>query len=150
MSDETATEHVEQTGRTTCFFCSSKGPLERHHILPKRIGGTDKDRNVVDLCPTCHKRIEQLYDDRVLRELSPHMTGEASSVRWVDHYAAAVLNELSVGGTVTVAALRNLYRKRTRMKNRDTVTDRVKRLIESGLFESADGPRTHRYVGGEE
>lgn len=28
--------------------------LEKHHIVPRSLGGTDKAENLVNLCPTCH------------------------------------------------------------------------------------------------
>lgn len=55
-----------RTGREDCFICSRGHPaiLERHHIVPKRYGGSDTEPNLVDLCPSCHRAIEALYDDR--------------------------------------------------------------------------------------
>jgi|GEM_PF-2251550 len=54
---------VRQIGRDTCYFCGSEGPIERHHIVPRRYDGPDEESNLVDLCPTCHERLERLYDD---------------------------------------------------------------------------------------
>lgn len=56
---------VTQYQRADCFFCGSDGPIETHHILPRRHGGTDVKSNLVDLCPTCHERVEQLYSDQI-------------------------------------------------------------------------------------
>lgn len=72
------------------------------------------------------------------------------AVQWADHYDAAVIDELEVGATVSVAVLRKLYRTRTRIKNSETVRVRVKQLVESGLFERAGGSRSYRFVGKEE
>lgn len=53
-----------------CYFCGGgQGVLETHHIVPRRLGGTDADDNLVDLCPTCHQRLERLYDDEFYRKL---------------------------------------------------------------------------------
>lgn len=56
----------ERTGREDCFICSRGNPdvLEAHHIVPRRYGGSDHDRNLVDVCPTCHQALETLYDER--------------------------------------------------------------------------------------
>lgn len=56
---------VTQYQRDDCYFCGSEGPIETHHILPRRHGGTDVKSNLVDVCPTCHERVEQLYSDQV-------------------------------------------------------------------------------------
>lgn len=60
MSDNR--KQVAQAGRETCYFCESDGPIESHHIVPRRYDGSDHGSNIVDLCPTCHERLERLYD----------------------------------------------------------------------------------------
>lgn len=49
-----------------CYFCgdTARGNLERHHIVPRRFDGSDKDENIVTLCPTCHEKLESLYNKR--------------------------------------------------------------------------------------
>lgn len=46
-----------------CHFCGQE-PTETHHIVPRRFDGTDADENLVDVCPTCHSKLESLYDKR--------------------------------------------------------------------------------------
>jgi len=47
-----------------CYFCSetNEDMLEQHHILPRRDGGTDRDKNLVTVCASCHNGLEHLYD----------------------------------------------------------------------------------------
>ena len=53
-----------------CYFCGGgEGVLESHHIVPQRFGGSDAGENLVDLCPTCHERLERLYNKRFYRSL---------------------------------------------------------------------------------
>lgn len=49
-----------------CYFCDNdnKSLLEKHHIIPKRFNGSDKNQNLVTLCSNCHNKIEDLYDNR--------------------------------------------------------------------------------------
>lgn len=56
----------EQIRRESCYFCGNEDTEvhEEHHIVPERFGGTDQDRNLVQLCPTCHRKIERLYGPR--------------------------------------------------------------------------------------
>lgn len=38
--------------------------MEEHHILPRRFGGGDDDKNLVTLCASCHQAVESIYDKR--------------------------------------------------------------------------------------
>ena len=55
---------VTQHPRQNCYFCGSEGPIETHHIIPQRHGGSDDESNLVDICPNCHRRLETLYNKR--------------------------------------------------------------------------------------
>lgn len=57
--------------RSVCFFCGEghAEALEEHHIVPRRLNGSDEPENRVWLCGSCHNKIEQLYDDEFYRRL---------------------------------------------------------------------------------
>lgn len=59
------------TPNGTCYICGhgNTDVIQRHHIIPRRYDGTDEDRNIVTLCPTCHYAIERIYDDSFFEEL---------------------------------------------------------------------------------
>lgn len=38
----------------TCANCGSKADIEYHHVVPLRLGGTNKLSNIVPLCYSCH------------------------------------------------------------------------------------------------
>jgi len=41
----------------TCQVCETKTKhLERHHIVPRSRGGSDKNSNLIDLCIDCHSK----------------------------------------------------------------------------------------------
>lgn len=61
---------VVQHPRQRCYFCGSEGPIETHHIVPKRFDGSDNEENLVDLCPNCHRRLECIYDKRFYENMS--------------------------------------------------------------------------------
>jgi len=67
-----ARKAVQQTNREDCYFCGSDGPIETHHIVPDRYEGSDANQNLVDLCPTCHERLERLYDKDFYKQLNAH------------------------------------------------------------------------------
>jgi len=68
-----------QTSRDDCYFCGGgEGVLETHHIVPKRHAGSDRKENLVDLCPTCHERLERLYNKRFYARLGVGNANEAA------------------------------------------------------------------------
>lgn len=48
----------------SCLFCDEEDALDRHHVVPRRHGGADTEENLVTVCPTCHRKLESLYDKR--------------------------------------------------------------------------------------
>lgn len=58
------------TGRDDCYFCDETECLESHHVVPRRFDGSDKEENLVTVCPTCHRKLEGLYDKRFYNELT--------------------------------------------------------------------------------
>lgn len=49
-----------------CEICGDARPrsMEEHHVLPRRFGGSDVDKNLVTLCASCHQAVESIYDKR--------------------------------------------------------------------------------------
>lgn len=62
---------------TKCYFCGEVDVLEEHHIVPRRYNGSDKEDNIVTVCPTCHRKLEKLYDDKFYRKVSKNMSAGA-------------------------------------------------------------------------
>ncbi len=60
MSDE------PQFDRSNCYFCHNEHTelLETHHIVPRRFNGSDDPKNLVSVCPNCHRKLERLYNKR--------------------------------------------------------------------------------------
>ena len=48
-----------------CVLCGSKESIEHHHIVPKSIGGTDDEENLLTLCSKHHVKIHLLSDTRI-------------------------------------------------------------------------------------
>jgi len=76
-------KHVTRYPRESCYFCGADGPIETHHIVPSRYNGSDSNENLVDLCSNCHKKLEQLYDQRFYNRVAiaepdgPHLSRAA-------------------------------------------------------------------------
>lgn len=57
-------EEIDIIEGSKCYFCgeSESSCLEEHHIIPRSMNGHDKSNNLVVLCASCHRKIEDLYD----------------------------------------------------------------------------------------
>lgn len=56
--DENIRKAVIIRDNNTCQMCGKKkGLMEVHHILPKRLSGTDNINNLITLCHKCHKKV---------------------------------------------------------------------------------------------
>lgn len=42
--------------KNRCEICSEPYGLDVHHIIPRSEGGPNKERNLIVVCPTCHRR----------------------------------------------------------------------------------------------
>jgi len=52
---------ISKRKKRKCYFCG-KPATSRHHIIPKRIGGSGLRNNQVDMCEDCHKKMHKLLD----------------------------------------------------------------------------------------
>lgn len=52
-----------------CLFCEDQQDLEKHHVVPRKLGGTDELENLITVCSSCHKKIERTWDARFYRRL---------------------------------------------------------------------------------
>lgn len=99
-----------QYNRATCYFCLSEERqiLEEHHIVPRRFDGSDDDENLVRVCPTCHQKLERLYDDRFYDELGVENSGsDSGDVEWSGSHedSVAVIHTWQGGGIETLNLL---------------------------------------------
>lgn len=51
-----------------CPKCGVVKPLTRHHILPKRLFGSQGNRDIFLLCRECHSELELLIPLRTKKE----------------------------------------------------------------------------------
>lgn len=50
-----------------CGDCGEKKKkLQIHHIVPQSMGGSDERENAVGLCPSCHKKWDELAREGVI------------------------------------------------------------------------------------
>lgn len=70
----------KMTERKTCYVCGKRCPhlLETHHIVPRRHDGSDRSSNLVDVCPTCHRALEKIYDKSFYNILKKKFSGNGN------------------------------------------------------------------------
>lgn len=46
-----------------CRFCDEDRTelLEKHHVVPQRMGGSDQEKNLITVCRPCHQELERIY-----------------------------------------------------------------------------------------
>jgi len=68
---ETSLEALQQMDIPHCKFCgeADQDSLERHHIVPRRFHGSDKEENLVTLCASCHRKLESIHDRRFFKSV---------------------------------------------------------------------------------
>lgn len=52
----------------SCVFCGDEEDLEVHHVVPKRVHGSNHPENLLTTCTTCHGVLESATR-RIVREL---------------------------------------------------------------------------------
>ena len=53
------------------------GRLEAHHIVPRRLSGSDSIHNLITLCPSCHGQVtgeEMTHADRLFSKIDGKKT----------------------------------------------------------------------------
>jgi hypothetical protein len=48
---------------TRCAACNSSESLHQHHLIPKALGGSEEDTNLITLCYRCHDKIHAVTKD---------------------------------------------------------------------------------------
>jgi len=78
-----------------CFICGDSRPnsLEKHHLVPKRYGGSDNKENLITICASCHSAIEKLYDDSFYKRLG--VGKDVDRKNSVELYDIESLNDLN-------------------------------------------------------
>lgn len=71
--DENLRKATLMRDQFTCQDCGKKnGRLEAHHIIPKRLNGSDSIHNLITLCPSCHEQVtgqETAHAERFLSKI---------------------------------------------------------------------------------
>jgi hypothetical protein len=66
MNDKLRKE-VRERDNHECRFCESDDNLHTHHIVPRSADGSDDLENLITVCASCHKTIENTQGDALKR-----------------------------------------------------------------------------------
>lgn len=74
-----------------CYFCGKDEPLENHHVVPRRLGGSDEYSNLVTLCSNCHSKIEKIYNDEFYSKIGVDVNKNESDLVQIHCRACDIL-----------------------------------------------------------
>ena len=58
-----------ETDWNMCWCCGHRTPrLQKCHIIPKSLGGTNNPENIVPLCSQCHDKAPDVIDNKIMFE----------------------------------------------------------------------------------
>jgi hypothetical protein len=46
-----------------CVVCGTADNLNQHHLIPRSLGGSDEESNLLTLCGPCHAKVHQVSAD---------------------------------------------------------------------------------------
>ena len=70
------------------YVCEDRSQVHFHHIIPKSLGGSNNESNLIEVCPNCHNRI--------------YIENETHGIHSIKHSNSIILlsKMLSTGGPV--------------------------------------------------
>jgi 5-methylcytosine-specific restriction endonuclease McrA len=83
-------EQIRAAKDGPCRICGGAPPNELHHLVPRAMGGDDRNANLVPLCHDCHRKVTN-YDRQACATLRANLITTASrKPEDGDEYAYAV------------------------------------------------------------
>lgn len=73
-----------------CRVCGAAPPNELHHLVPRAIGGDDRNANIVPLCRDCHRLVTDRDPQACAALRSNLLTTHSRKAEDGDEYAYAV------------------------------------------------------------
>lgn len=67
-------KRVWERDKGQCILCGCGGILQAAHFIPRSHGGLGREKNLVMLCPDCHRRFDQTaYRNEIREELREYL-----------------------------------------------------------------------------
>lgn len=65
-----------------CAVCGAVDSLENHHFIPKALGGSDMETNLITLCPACHGVMHSMKRRGTARALTTEALAVRKALGW--------------------------------------------------------------------
>ncbi len=125
-----------------CVACGTPDNLNQHHLVPRSLGGSDDESNLLTLCGPCHAKAHQVQADwrhsELIRKAMHHKQAQGGCVGTVNFgYCLAADGDTLIEDKVeqkTIAAIRDYREAGLSLR---TV---VSRLNEQGYVSRAGKP----------
>ena len=78
---EILASHDPQHVIAECTMCSETTKVIRHHVIPKKEGGTDNTDNLALLCHRCHNRLHKKFLSPVIDSLKSRQKNGRAATR---------------------------------------------------------------------
>lgn len=66
--NESLKRKIRSRDGNKCYICNCNHGLEVHHIIPRKLGGSHREENLITLCGSCHRHIETGDKDHAIRK----------------------------------------------------------------------------------
>lgn len=66
MEEKCVIKAEEEEGEQECPFCFSTQRIIEHHIIPRKLGGSDNPENSTHVCTSCHGTLENMTKKHIL------------------------------------------------------------------------------------
>jgi hypothetical protein len=112
--------YLIRIARGKCEYCGGeiigKGIVpEIHHIVPHASGGSDREHNLIVLCPNCHSRVDHIPRAELRHKISYRLPKKSSAVN-IQEKARKRKTTAKKSSTKKVASSKTRRRKTTTKK----------------------------------
>lgn len=81
---DTGIDWGDDTAKNHCWRCGCKRSLQKCHIVPKSLGGSDDVSNLIPLCAMCHDEAPNVNDPNAMWQWIKDCHGEVYNTFWIE------------------------------------------------------------------
>lgn len=91
VSTRTTRKIIERANKNICMICGwGKASCDIHHIVELSNGGTNHLKNLVIICPNCHRCVHELEDKFISKEELRSKSLFYTFPNWKDYYKDSI------------------------------------------------------------
>lgn len=78
---------ILRRAKLKCSLCGwNEAQCDVHHILPKKDNGSNEMKNLICVCPNCHRKLHELGDKYKTKEYLSTLSLHETFPEWRDYY----------------------------------------------------------------